>query len=67
MISEHFERGKHQVLFDVVREGNDLRGVGETTGRRKKTITIIHVCLFFKNVVPFSFFLLFSLLSRSIV
>lgn len=36
MISEYFEQGKRQVLFDIVRQGNDLRGVGETTGRRKK-------------------------------
>lgn len=59
MISEYFEQGKRQVLFDIVRQGNDLRGVGETTGCRKKTIAIFHVCFSCKNVFNFSFFFIY--------
>lgn len=65
MISEYFEQGKRQVLFDIVRQGNDLRGVGETTGRRKNYRNFSRLLLL-QECFQFLFFL-FPLLSRSIV
>lgn len=66
MISEYFEQGKRQVLFDIVRQGNDLRGVGETTGRRKK-LSQFFMFASLARMFSISLFFLFPLLSRSIV
>ena len=66
MISEYFEQGKRQVLFDIVRQGNDLRGVGETTGRRKK-LSQFFTFASLARMFSISLFFFFSLLSRSIV